>query len=234
MHRVSLPATFKAELRERRNGRDRIFDRLDLQSTAMLVIDMQNAFVAPGSPREVPVARGIVSNINLLAARMRKCDAPVIWVRTTFTGEGRASWPGYFDHFAPGTEGAALRASLYQGADGHAFWHELDIDDVDLIVDKDRFSAFIQGASALELALLDRDIDTLVITGTLTDVCCESTARDAMMLDFKCIMVEDANAAQSDEDHLAGLRTVARVFADVMTSKELLELIEAGSSDSLD
>ena len=232
MHRVSLPAEFKAELRERRNGRDRIFGRLNLQKTAMLVIDMQNAFVAPGSPLEVPFARGIVANINYLAARMRNYDAPVIWVRTTFAAEGRASWPIYFDHFAPGTDAEALRASLYRGADGHAFWRELDVDDHDLVVDKDRFSAFIQGASALEVTLRDRGVDTLVITGTLTNVCCESTARDAMMLDFKCIMVEDANAAQSDEDHLAGLRTAARVFADVMTCNELLELIEAGPSDS--
>lgn len=234
MHRVSLPAEFKAELRERRNGRHRIFDCVNLQKTAMLVIDMQNVFVAPGSLREVSFARGIVSNINHLAARMREHNAPVIWVRTTFTEEGRASWPTYFDYFAPGNDAAELRASLYQGADGHAFWHELDVYDDDLIIDKDRFSAFIQGASALEVTLRDRGVDTLVITGTLTNVCCESTARDAMMRDFKCIMVEDANAARSDEDHLAGLRTVARVFADVMTSDELLELIEAGSSDSLD
>lgn len=229
MHTVTLSPAFRAALRKRRSGRDHVFDELQAGRTALLVIDMQNVFVAPGAPLEVPLARGIVANINTLASTMRDVGAPVVWVRSTFSEQGRGSWPAYFTYFAPGIDGERLRANFYPGSDGHAFWAALDIADDDLVVDKDRFSAFIEGASELEQILLDRGIDTLVITGTLTNICCESTARDAMMRDFKCIMIEDASAALTDEEHLASLENVARVFGDVTTTDELINRIGAGS-----
>ena len=68
--------------------------------------------------------------------------------------------------------------------------------------------------------------DTLLVTGTLTNVCCESTARDAMMRDFKTVMISDANAARSLADHLAGLRTFVQVFGDVRSTKEVVALLE--------
>lgn len=227
MHEATLSPDFRAALRERRGGREHVFEHLDPARTALLVIDMQNAFVAPGAVLEVPKARGIVANCNRLAAALRDAGCPVIWVRCTFSSEGRGSWSTYFDNFAPGADGERVRASMYPGAEGHAFWHEMDIRDGDLFVDKDRFSAFIQGASGLEALLRERALDTLIITGTVTNVCCESTARDAMMRDFRCIMVEDANAARSDEEHVAGLMTVARVFGDVMTTQEVLDRLQA-------
>ena len=226
MHKATLPAALKEELRARRNGRERVFGRIVAAQAAMLVIDMQNAFVAHESPLWVPSARGIVATINRLA----DAGGDVVWVRTTFSQQGRSSWPLYFDNFAPADAGPDLRSQFFPGAFGHALWPELDVLDDDTIVDKDRFSAFAQGASDLERRLREKAIDTLIITGTLTNVCCESAARDAMMRDFKCVMVEDANAAQTDEDHLAGLRTVARVFADVMSSDELLRLLAADAS----
>ena len=222
MHKISLSAEFRAALRERRNGTEHVFDSIEPRQTALLVIDMQNAFLAPGAPLEVPYARGIVENINRLAGEMRALDAPVFWIRCTFAREGRASWRVYFDNLAPGGDGEAIRSTMYEGSEGHAFWGELDIREGDTIVDKDRFSAFIQGASDLESKLRERGIDTVVITGTVTNVCCESTARDATMRDFRCIMIEDANAARTDEEHLAGLMTVARVFGDVMSTKDFL------------
>ena len=61
----------------------------------------------------------------------------------------------------------------------------------DLTVEKNRFSAFIQGSSDLAAVLRGRGLDTILITGTVTNVCCESTARDAMMLNFKTVMITD-------------------------------------------
>lgn len=230
MHDISLSPEFRQMLRERRGGREHVFDDLDPARTALLVIDMQNAFVAPGAALEVPQARGIVANINRLAAEMRALEALVVWVRCTFAPQGRQAWAVYFDHFAPGLDGERIRASMYAGAEGHAFWHEMDVREGDVVVDKDRFSAFIHGASDLEELLRSRNIDTVVICGTVTNVCCESTARDAMMRDFRTIMIEDANAARNDEEHLAGLITVARVFGDVMRTDEFLETIRGSTA----
>ncbi len=230
MHAATIPADVRAALRARRGGQDHVFLAPDAGRTALLVIDMQNVFVAPGAPLEVPLARGIVGNVNRLAAALRSLGSTIVWVRSTFSDTGRGSWPAYFAYFAPGIDGERLRAEFYPGADGHAFWHELAIDAGDLTIDKDRFSAFIKGASELEEVLTERGIDTLVITGTLTNICCESTARDAMMRDFKCIMVEDANAALSDEEHVASLCNVARVFGDVTTTDELIERLSASAT----
>jgi ureidoacrylate peracid hydrolase len=92
----------------------------------------------------------------------------------------------------------------------------------DWSVEKNRFSAFIQGASDIEQRLRAAEIDTLIITGTLTDVCCESTARDAMMLNFKTVVISDANAAGCDEDHNNSLNAMGRLFADVVSTDDVI------------
>jgi ureidoacrylate peracid hydrolase len=93
-------------------------------------------------------------------------------------------------------------------------------------VTKNRYSALISGASQLEGLMRERGIDTLLIAGTKTNVCCECTARDAMMLDFKVVMLSDCTAALSDEEHLATLENVIQQFGDVLTADEALALLD--------
>lgn len=225
MHKVRLSSKFRAALRERRNGREHVFDTIDPKRTALLVIDMQDAFVAPGGILEVPLARGIVDNINRLANQLRALGSTIVWLRSTFTNDGPGSFSVYFDYIAPGNSAGKIRSNLSDGGEGHDFWHELDRHENDLIVNKNRFSAFVEGASDLDQELRERDIESLVVAGTLTNICCESTVRDAMMLDYHCIVIEDANAAQSDAEHLAALENIARVFGDVRSSEEFLAKI---------
>ncbi|GGL35239.1 isochorismatase family cysteine hydrolase [Nocardia jinanensis] len=106
-------------------------------------------------------------------------------------------------------------------------WPDLDTDDLDLFVEKSAFSAFFPGRCPLPRLLEQRDIDTVVITGTVTNVCCESSARDASTLGFRVIMVADANAARRDRDHNATLHTIYRSFGDVRPTSEVLDMIEA-------
>ncbi len=87
---------------------------------------------------------------------------------------------------------------------------------------KNRYSAFIPGSSPIERILRGMGIDTILIAGTKTNVCCKSTARDAMMLDFKVIMVEDCCAALSDDEHRSALENIIQQFGDVMTASEVL------------
>ena len=97
----------------------------------------------------------------------------------------------------------------------------------DLKVRKRRFGAFVGGASDLDGILRARGIDTVIITGTATNVCCESTARDAMMLNYKVFFVADGNATHTDAEHNATLTAMANIFADVSTTNEVVALIEA-------
>ncbi len=104
----------------------------------------------------------------------------------------------------------------------------LDVKPHDLKVEKNRFSAFIQGSSDLDKLLKERGIDTVLVTGTVTNTCCESTARDAMMLNYKTVMVSDANAAATDDEHNATLANILRIFGDVMSTDEVDRAADAG------
>lgn len=91
---------------------------------------------------------------------------------------------------------------------------------------KSRFSAFLQGSSDLDEQLRRRGVDTVLITGTVSNVCCESTARDAMMLNYRTIFVSDANATRTDEEHNATLGNMVMCFADVASTEEVLRQLE--------
>ena len=97
-HRVGIRDVIVQRVLERR-GKLHLFDKLDPKRTALLVIDMQNAFVAPGAPVEVPAARAIVPEINRLAAELRRRGVPVIWVLHQNQAGGGAHWGGFFDAF---------------------------------------------------------------------------------------------------------------------------------------
>ena len=115
----------------------------------------------------------------------------------------------------------------------HEVWPGLDLLPSDLKVRKRRFGAFVGGASDLDGILRTRGIDTVIITGTATNVCCESTARDAMMLDYKVFFVADGNATHTDAEHNATLTAMANIFADVSTTDEVVALIEAAGQKSI-
>jgi ureidoacrylate peracid hydrolase len=107
-------------------------------------------------------------------------------------------------------------------AEKQEVWSGLTTSPADHTVLKNRYSALIQGSSQLERTLRGMDVDTVLIAGTKTNVCCESTARDAMMLDFKVVMVEDCCAALSDDEHRSALENVIQQFGDVMTAGEVV------------
>ena len=206
-----------------RRGRLHLFDRLDGPRTALVVIDMQGTFCAPGAPAEVPASRTLVGPINRLAAGLRAAGGTVIWVNHANASTPAGSdWPGFFDRFVAAEVRARTIASLAPGGQGQEVWPDLDVRPADLRILKNRYSALIPGSSSLERVLRGLGIEVVLIAGTKTNVCCESTARDAMMLDFGVVMVADACAALSDEEHRATLETVIQQFGDVLTVDETL------------
>lgn len=208
-----------------RRGRLHIYDRLDPRRTALIVIDMQNAFVAKGAPVEVPAARGIVAPINRLAAELRKLRVPVIWVCHQNEAGGR-DWERFFGSFvAPQNRQRAAQA-LTVGDPLQRLYGELSVAPGDLATTKNRYSALIGQSSGLGSMLKEHGIDTLLIAGTKTNVCCECTARDAMMLDYQVVMLSDCTAALSDEEHRATLENVIQQFGDVMSSDEVLRILK--------
>jgi len=214
-----------------RRGRYHIFDQLDPAKTALVVIDMQGTFVAPGSPAEVPTARGIVNNIDALASELRGLGVLICWVThaNRHTGSG-SDWDGFFNNFVSEDVRARTIESLSPEGDGQKVWHEFTVAPDDLHVIKNRYSALIPGSSQLERILRSRRVRNVLIVGTKTNVCCEATGRDAMMLDFDTVMVSDCLAALSDDEHRASLETFIQQFGDVMTSAEVLAVLRARSN----
>jgi ureidoacrylate peracid hydrolase len=208
-----------------RSGKTHPFDTLDARCTALLVIDLQNYFLKPGAQGETAAARAIVPTVNYLAAELRSRGGHIVWVRNSTTGT-RQSWSTFHNCLMTPERQKRRYKEMDKDGDGFAFWHALDIQPGDGKMAKKRFSAFIQGSSPVARHLRVRNIDTVLIAGTATNVCCESTARDAMMLNFKTIMVSDALAAQSDELHAASLRAFYSNFGDVQTSGEVLESLD--------
>jgi len=232
MHPTELPAHVIDRIVFRR-GRLHGFEAVDPRKTALVVVDMQNAFMLPGVAHTLcPTAREIVPNINRLAQAVRETGGAVVWIKTTYTPETLKEWSTYYELSSP-EQGARRAQALAAGSKGHELWSELDARAGDLTVEKKRFSAFIQGSSNLAEVLRERGIDTVLITGTVTGVCCESTARDAMMCNFKTIMVTDGNAAMTDEDHNASLASFYLTFGDVMPTDTAIEFLRRNAGKGL-
>jgi ureidoacrylate peracid hydrolase len=228
MHNVKVRQEIVDRVLTRR-GRYHWFDQLDPRRTALIVIDMQETFCAPGAPGEVPASRGIVAPINRLANELRMMKVPIIWVLHANTyADGRSDWELFFNYIVADAVRDRTLESLAPGR--QEIWSELEVAPTDQKIVKNRYSALISGSSCLERILRGFGIDTVLITGTKTNVCCEATARDAMMLDFKVVMVSDCCAALSDDEHRATLENMIQQFGDVMTAEEVLERLQAGSN----
>jgi ureidoacrylate peracid hydrolase len=226
VHKYSVPDHVRERVL-RRKGRQISLEAIDCARAALVVVDMQNYFVAPGFPQEVPVARDIVPNINRMAAAMRRAGGTVAWIQTTATG-ALETWGNHHKYGMRPEVTARRLATLAEDAEGFKLWPELAPSAADLRVKKIKFSAMLPGSSDLHEVLARRGVDTLLVAGTTTNVCCESTARDAMQRNYQVIFVADGNAALTDAEHNATLCNMVTLFADVMTTEQVLAVIEAG------
>jgi ureidoacrylate peracid hydrolase len=220
MHPYTIPEFIKDRV-IRRQGKLFSHDTIEAARSALVVVDMQNYFVAEGFPLEVPMARQIVGNINRLARALRAAGGIVVWVQTTSAG-ALEHWANHHNRMLTPERSKTRLEQLDESSKGFDLFRTLEPSPSDLRVKKSKYSAFIQGSSDIDAHLRSRGIESLLITGTVTNVCCESTARDAMMLDYRVIMVADGNASLTDDEHAATLNNFLCVFGDVMTTDEVI------------
>ncbi len=232
MHKVNIPDHIVARVLKRQ-GRWNVHDDVPAQQTAFVVVDMQNYFMAPGQQVEIPEAREIVPNINRLADELRKAGGLVVWIRTISNEDSFKNWSHFHDVLNTPQRRARRHEAMTDGAFGAELWPGLDVRTGDLIVCKTRYSAFIQGSSPLEAELRKRGITAVWVGGTSTNTCCESTARDAMLLDFRTTMISDANADHNDAEHNATLISFAINFGDVASTGDLITRLRSADATQI-
>ncbi len=193
-------------------------------NTALVVVDMQRAFVDEGAPVEITGARELVPRINELAAQCRKLEIPVIFIKATRRTD--LADMGLLRDMT--TRDWDNEMDTGEGKKGTEFCPGLDVTPNDYIVPKVRFSALIPGSSTLEPLLRGLGRDCIIICGVATDVCVGTTTMDAMMLGFKVFFVGDLTVTRNEQRQKAALELYNSLFAKVMTfdevRKELMRL----------
>jgi ureidoacrylate peracid hydrolase len=229
MHKIRIPQSVVDRVIER-CGTAHPHAELDPVRTALIVVDLQNGFMMEGVAHALcKAAADIVPNVNRLAAAVRLSGGKVFWIQNTHDEACMESWSHMHAMVRPDRREQRVR-SMSPGTLGHQLWAGLEVQPEDVKLQKRRFSALIQGSSDLEARLRAGGFDTVLITGTVTNVCCESTARDAMMLNFRTIMVSDGNAAANDEEHNASLVAFYLTFGDVMDTDFVIQRLGRGSA----
>ncbi len=228
MHKFSMPQWAIDRVMERR-GKLHIYDDLLPEKTALIVVDLQNGFMLPEfSPSPVQTAAGTVPNVNKLAETLRATGGKVVWIKNTVDDRSLSGWSHWYNMGKP--QWSRQRAETFrEGAVGHDIFSDLIVKPEDEIVHKFRFSAFLPESSDLAPRLRTGGYDTVLIVGTVTNVCCESSARDAMMMNFRTVMVSDGNSAFSDNEHEATLAAFYGVFGDVMPTDMVCRLLQQNS-----
>jgi ureidoacrylate peracid hydrolase len=212
-------------------------DEINPARTAMIVVDMQNDFVAPGAPIETPAARAMVPR---LAEALKMCrDSAIRVIFTAHVHRRDGCDMGLFDDLHPPI---ANRDALVDGTAGVDIYRDLAPVPGEHVIKKHRYSGFF--GTDLDIILREWDIDTVIISGTTTENCCHATAHDAMFRNYRVVFLSDATATYDYPDrgfggmsnadvHHATLVILAASTAHVMSMADLRARL-AGSHNTKD
>jgi isochorismate hydrolase len=184
--------------------------RFSPESSALLVLDMQNFFLDESSHAFVPSSKAVIPNIKRMLDVYRESNQPVIFTR----------------HVLKKDEGPGIMGEWWKDVVREDNKHS-EIADVlkplkhEKVIRKNRYSAFHN--SGLKNFLRSSNLESVVITGVMTDLCCETTARDAFMNDFFVYFVADATATINEELHLSTLKTLSHGFAVPLLTKDVIK-----------
>lgn len=203
-----------------RQGSLHPYARFDASRTAFVVVDLQNYYTQPGFMGECAPSRATFGNVNRLAAALREAGGSVIWVQTCSDGAD-TFWSHHHAYMLTPERSARRLCELSRSHAGFEIAAGLDVRPEDTRIVKRCYSALVPGSSSLDETLKARGIETVLIGGTVTNVCCESTARDAMMMNYATVMVEDALSAVTPQEHEQALQNWMLFFGDVLSVDEV-------------
>ena len=199
---------------------------LDRGRTALLVVDMQRAFVEPGQAMEVPPARDIIPRIQELLSIFREKALPVVFTQFTYSPAAPLLVGELHPEHRPAPPGAPRgfglpSSSCLAGEDNVRVIPELEPRADELVVAKPYYDGF--NGTVLDGALRVRGVTTLVITGTMTDICVLATVIGGFNREYRMAVVEDGVATFWPEIQRATLDIVRRAYARVVSAKEIAD-----------
>lgn len=189
--------------------------QLRKESSALLVIDMQEFFLDPKSPSFTCGGLAILPVLQRLIAGFRAAGRPVIYTKHVH----------HPDHLDSGIMGWWWKGMCIEGSPESEIHRDLAPLPSEKVVLKHRYSAFYN--TDLETILRCLKIEDLVITGIMTNMCCESTARDAYFRDYRVFFLADGTGSINEEMQLASLLNLAFGFAHVTTSDRIMEDLQS-------
>jgi biuret amidohydrolase len=207
-------------------------EQIDPKKTAILVVDMQNDFIAQGAPLETPMGRRILPTLHRLLAFARETGMSVIYTAHVHREDG--SDLGMFGEiYPPIAEGACL----IDGRPGAEIYPEVAPQPREPVIKKHRYSAFF--GTDLDIILRSKGIETVAITGVTTENCCHSAARDAMYLGYRVAFLSDATGTYdypdtgfgqvpAEEVHRVTLALLNVSTAHVMTAEDFMHRVQRG------
>ncbi len=202
------------------------YETLPARRTAFVVVDLQNYFTQPGYQGENAPARATFGAVNRLADAVRAAGGLVVWIQTCSDGADDF-WSHHHAHMLTPARSARRLVELSRTHAGFDLAPGLHVAPEDPRVVKRCYSALAPGSSDLDAVLKARGIRHVLIGGTVTNACCESTARDAMMMDYATVMVQDTLSAVTAEEHVACLHHWMLFFGDVLESGEVVERLRS-------
>ena len=176
---------------------------------ALLVLDLQGFFCAPDSHAHLPAVRHVVPVVRALTHALADAGSPVLYTRHALSAPDDAGRMGdwWGDIVRDGTPEATL-------------WPDLAVPDDAQVLRKTRYDAF--AGTDLDRRLRAAGVTTVVLTGVLTHLCVETTARAAFALGYHVVVAADATASADEELHVGALRALAHGFAQVRIAEEII------------
>ncbi|PLS18553.1 cysteine hydrolase [Bacillus sp. M6-12] len=205
-----------------------VINTLDPKRTAILVIDMENDFVAEGAPMETPMGRNFVPQLAAFLDSCREKQMKVIYTTHVHREDG-SDMGRYEDIWEP----IRSRKGLVDGTEGIDIYPGVYPKDGEIVIKKHRYSGFF--GTDLDIILRGSNIDSVAIVGVTTENCCHATARDAMFLGYKVAFISDLTGTfdypdvgfgsiPAEEVHRVSLGILGVSTAHVMTSNAFLNI----------
>lgn len=195
-------------------------EKVDPRQAALIVVDVQNDFCHPEGAagrrgKDLSQVPGMIEHLQHLLAAARRVGLPILFIRTEHgPWTDSEAWLGRMR-----TPSEQQVRTCVEGTWGCEFYGVAPAPGERVVV-KHRYSAMI--GTDLDLILRARGIRTLLMAGIATNVCVESTTRDAYQMDYEIVFLADCCAAYSREDHEATLRNIAAHFGDVVCEEEVV------------